>query len=304
MVTTIIDNGELLNGTGSDIQDELNNDCVYHICSFFCGDLPMLSSLARVNTTFYAMTSSNFLWKPIAIRCFLFNPNEVSMIENDYHDNDFESECDKEETDDICYDFRSYISLPQHVKLTVLRERWMKQNRIDIDIECDKDEDNDELFEIFVRINPVYTDLHDNLYKLLYIDNGEDIDLFIDDEMYDLFRQLLEIFGTRSDFITISQIINNIKCLNYQQSQYRFSEMFQFNDKKEKVQDDLNKVIEIEYNNNDHDDDNILFIEIPLSQNCFNNKIIDTDDRHYLWIGKHICLFATFPVQCNRKLEF
>merc|ERR1712130_75373 len=29
------------NKSKSDIQDELNNDCVYHICSFFRGDLPM-----------------------------------------------------------------------------------------------------------------------------------------------------------------------------------------------------------------------------------------------------------------------
>eukprot|EP01084_Bolivina_argentea_P147622 258250_1 len=54
------------NNSENDIEEELNKDCVYHICSFFCGDVPMLSSLARVNSTFYVMTSRNNLWKPIA----------------------------------------------------------------------------------------------------------------------------------------------------------------------------------------------------------------------------------------------
>merc|ERR1712244_58126 len=132
--------------------------------------------------TFYAMTSSNNLWKPIAVRCFLFNQQIIQQIEDNNYD---------ENSDDFD-DFRSYISLPEYVKLTILRERWIKQNR------NVSNGDHDEVFELFVRINPVYIDLHTTMYTLLYGDNNQDIDVLIDYEIYDLFRQLLEIFGTRN----------------------------------------------------------------------------------------------------------
>ena len=259
-----------------DIQDALDNDCVSHICSFFRGDLPMLSSLARVNTTFYAMTSSNLLWKPIAIRCFLFNPEIVQEIAG---------EGDDESGSEMLHDFRSYISMRDHVKLCVMRERWMKQQL----------QSEDGKFEIYVRINPVYTELHHTLYHLLYGEGSEDM---IDHETYDVFQSLLEIFGNRRDFITVSQIINHVQCFNAKEMQHRFGRLFE-GSLSEFAERELKKVIEIEYDNND-DDDEVLFLEVPLSDNCIEKENTDCK-RHCLWLGKHIAVFSVLGRSWNKK---
>merc|ERR1719334_1043490 len=101
-----------------------------------------------------------------------------------------------------------------HVKLCVMRERWMKQQL----------QSEDGKFEIYVRINPVYTELHHTLYHLLYGEGSEDM---IDHETYDVFQSLLEIFGNRRDFITVSQIINHVKCFNAKEMQHRFGRLFE-----------------------------------------------------------------------------
>ena len=258
----------------SDIQDDLNTDCVYHICSFFCGDLPMLSSLARVNSTFYAMTSSNLLWRPIARRCFLFNFELIQSIED---------------SDDICDDFRSVISLPKYRKLTILRERWMKQER--------SVRTEEEKFELWVRINPVYTDLNDRMYDMLCNENAQAVDEYVDAEMNDLLRQLLEVFGSRDDFMSMQDVLNSVKCLNKVQIEERWKGVFGQDE-----MDELQRVIEVEYNDNQWKEQNALFIELALSQSCLEDDDVDgDDDEHYLWIGRNIVVFAALPVVNERQ---
>jgi len=299
-----VGNGVVQNGFGGgglrseDIQDALDKDCVSHICSFFCGDLPMLSSLARVNTTFYAMTSSNLLWRPIAIRCFLFNPDIVVEIDRDESDS---GESGEETASEMVFDFRSYIALRDHIKLSVLRERWMKQDL----------QSEDGKFEIYVRINPVYTALHCTLHQLLYVDSDGDGDGngdgdgegdglgVIDQETYDVFRALLELFGNRRDFVTVSQIVNHIKCFTAKEMQHRFGRVFE-GKLTASAKRELNKVIEIEYENHE-DVDEVLFLEIPLSESCFDRESDDWK-RNCLWLGRHIAVFSEIPKSWrNRK---
>merc|ERR1719334_217804 len=161
-----------------------------------------------------------------------------------------------------------------------MRERWMKQEL----------ESDDDKFEIYARINPVYTELHDTLYQLLYGeegDNDEGNGDVIDHETYDIFRSLLEIFGNRRDFITVSQIINNVKCLSAEEMEQRMGKIFGKKVSRDAEQE-LKKVIEIEYESND---ENVLFLEVPLSDSCIDRDSVDCK-RHVLWLGRHIAVFS------------
>ena len=142
-------------------------------------------------------------------------------------------------------------------------------------------------FEIYVRINPVYTALHSTIHHLLYGegDGGDGVEEVIDHETYDVFQSILEIFGNRRDFITVSQIINNVKCFNAKDMHHRLSRVFEGISRT--ATRELNKVIEIEYDNNDED---VLFLEIPLSDGCIDRE--SGEKRYCLWLGRHIVVFA------------
>jgi len=289
---------------GKDIECRLNTDCVGHICSFFQGDLPMLSSLARVNTKFYVMTGSNHLWKPIALRCFLFNPHIVAQIEA----NDESAKCKNGKivqagkTNEFggFEDYRSFVSWSKQSKFAVLRERWMRQQI------------KSEAFALYVRINPVYIDLQERFYQLLYDEEWchPNIDKIADTEMYDLFGRLLEIFANKDDFLTVSEIVSNAKCLDFEAAQYRLlRDVFGKGNKNRNLRFDdddesaLGKALQIERENVINiggNEQSVLFVELPLSRSCFSQDDEDEDDDmdgdyYRLWIGRHTAIFAQVP---------
>ena len=85
--------------------------------------------------------------------------------------------------------------------------------------------------------------------------------------------------------MTVSQIINHVKCFNAKDMQHRLSRVFEGISRT--ATRELNKVIEIEYDNNDED---VLFLEIPLSDGCIDRE--SGEKRHCLWLGRHIAVFA------------
>merc|ERR1712113_819695 len=102
-------------------------------------------------------------------------------------------------------------------------------------------------------------------YRLLYADSDHEdceVEEVIDHETYDVFRSMLEIFGNRRDFLTVSQVINHVQCFDAQQMSHRLQQIFD-GKLSRSAREELDKVVQIEHDNNCEDDE-ALFLEIPL----------------------------------------